>query len=263
MMTPGGPGWNDPPSLSYETHTQTTSRRNLLTKRVGLPNLTVPNEPVVASPVNKDALPPSCKKDLPPPPKLKPESTIQNESTSPSADQSKATENTVKFLNPATDNTNEKSLASSSGEDQAVSQMPTVEGVTIFDPSGRMDKDDEAEQVKKAEDDAKQCDIESVNVDIVVELKKLAECCHDNEIITAQVKNAIIKKVAILEKQINESKLSDPVLKKVEAMTKFLVLKKYDSAWDTHLALVCDHSSSVMQWMAGVRKLISEAKNLK
>ena len=42
MMTPGGQGWNDPPSLSYETHSQTTSRRNLLTKRIGLPDLKLP-----------------------------------------------------------------------------------------------------------------------------------------------------------------------------------------------------------------------------
>lgn len=263
MMTPGGPGWNDPPSLSYETHTQTTSRRNLLTKRVGLPSLTLPSESAVSSYLNKDSPPPTEKKQLLPPPKMKFKTTLQTEDVSIPSDRPRATEKSLVFLNPATISTDGESLAEpSSGEEQAVSHMSAAEGVTILNPSGKMDKDGETDCVKKAEDDLKECDIESVNVDIATDLKNLAEYCYRHKVITDQVKITVIKKIAILEKQINENKLPDPVLKKVETLTKFLVLKKYDNAWDVHLSLVCDHSSSVMQWIVGVKKLISEAKNL-
>ena len=34
MMKPGGTGWNDPPKLSHQVHTETKSRKNLLNKRV-------------------------------------------------------------------------------------------------------------------------------------------------------------------------------------------------------------------------------------
>ena len=34
MMKPGGSGWNDPPLLSHQVHSETKSRRNLLNKRV-------------------------------------------------------------------------------------------------------------------------------------------------------------------------------------------------------------------------------------
>lgn len=33
-MQAGGPGWNDPPNLTYKTHTETGARRNVLNKRV-------------------------------------------------------------------------------------------------------------------------------------------------------------------------------------------------------------------------------------
>jgi len=33
-MQPGGPGWNDPPKLSFKVHDETKCRRNLLNKRV-------------------------------------------------------------------------------------------------------------------------------------------------------------------------------------------------------------------------------------
>lgn len=259
MITPGGPGWNDPPSLSYETHTQTTSRRNLLTKRVGLPSLTVPNEPTVSQPHDKGFLPPTATKDLPPPPKMK----TQVENTSPASSPPKTSEKKVESLNPAATNTVEKFLTPFGGENKAASHGLKNEGVTIFNPSEVENKEGETDKVTKVEDELNRCDIESLNVDVIPDLKKLAERCHDNEIISTSVKNTIFKKIAILEKQINDKKLPDPVLKKVETLTKFLILEKYDKAWDIHLALVCDHSSSVMQWMAGVKKLITEAKKLK
>lgn len=47
-MEAGGPGWNDPPNLSYSTKSQT--RRNMLTKRVGATDLNV-------SPAKSDCAP--------------------------------------------------------------------------------------------------------------------------------------------------------------------------------------------------------------
>jgi len=34
MLKPGGPGWNDPPKLTHQVHSETKNRRNLLNKRV-------------------------------------------------------------------------------------------------------------------------------------------------------------------------------------------------------------------------------------
>ena len=50
MMKPGGPGWNDPPQLSHQVHSETKTRRNFLNKRVayldGSKTKVLPGEPL-------------------------------------------------------------------------------------------------------------------------------------------------------------------------------------------------------------------------
>ena len=67
MMKPGGTGWNDPPQLSHQVHSETKSRRNLLNKRVAY----LDNSPVNIS--NNSALMP----DVPPPMDVVPVTKIE------------------------------------------------------------------------------------------------------------------------------------------------------------------------------------------
>lgn len=55
MMKPGGSGWNDPPQILHQVHSETKSRRNLLNKRVAYLDHSKPNN---SNPVLSSSLPP-------------------------------------------------------------------------------------------------------------------------------------------------------------------------------------------------------------
>lgn len=244
-MNPGGPGWNDPPSLSYETHTQTSSRRNLLTKRVGLPDLKVPGDRELAS--SKNAEPAHFKKDLPPPKMKTCRSSVQAIDRNTSSDQLKSKQGNagVSICNPNEGNTDELSTS----------------GVVMFNPMSGSPETRNDVKLEPTESDLA-ADLASMKIDVVTELRSIAQKCQDEKLYSNQLNETILKKLAILESQILHDKLSDVVFEKVVVLTKYLILRRYDDAWNIHLTLVCDHSSSVMQWMVGVKKLISEAKKL-
>jgi len=64
MDSPGGSGWNDPPSLSYKLHSGVHSRRNILNKRVSYLNHSpLPSD----SPGNNSSMPPSSPPQTLPP----------------------------------------------------------------------------------------------------------------------------------------------------------------------------------------------------
>ena len=73
MMQPGGPGWNDPPKLSHQVHSETKTRRNLLNQRVAyLGHTSTPSE-------KTEILSPNA----PPPTEIRPKENVGREITLP------------------------------------------------------------------------------------------------------------------------------------------------------------------------------------
>lgn len=65
-MQSGGPGWNDPPNLTYKVHSETTSRRHVLNKRVSYLDHP-PSELKPETALNPNLPPPRLNPNLPPP----------------------------------------------------------------------------------------------------------------------------------------------------------------------------------------------------
>ena len=249
-MNPGGPGWNDPPSLSYETHSQTTGRRNLLTKRVGLPDLKMPSakssletqntENKTLTQLDGSLLPPQISGPPPDDTKLQKSSELTNKTKI--ANQNEESNTMPTMFNPI------------SSENLATNPTPA-----IFSPIEGAETTNE--ELKKSEE-MENVDLETMDIDVVTELKNIVEKCEKENIFSKHVGLTILKKIDIFEKQLNDNKLPNIVKEKMDLLTKYVMLKKYSEAWDIHVALMCDHSSSVMQWMVGIKKLVSEAKKL-
>lgn len=225
-MNPGGPGWNDPPSLSYQTHTQTTSRRNILNKRIGLPDLKVPDKSVSNAVLTG---PPPLGGEYPP-------------AVRPSHS---------KVINTTLVPTCEDGLF------KAKSREP----VKIFNPF-ETPKSQDSENIESNIEETEENETEILDIDIVKELKLVVRNCEDSEIFPEQVSVMIKKKLDIISYQLQEGVLSVIVKQKMAKLTHYLMTGRHSKAWEVHVELMCDHPSSVVQWMAGVKRLISEAKKL-
>lgn len=271
-MNPGGPGWNDPPKLSYEIHAHTTSRKNLLTKRVGLQDLKIPlgsdikNKNVASS---DPSLPP-CNPVVDERGKKGISDLLSKESLPPggcegaSSPPSRPTQSAAPlgFDQIVLENSNERISEKFLDPTNIYSVSPSLSIPTVLNPLGHPpdSNDKEVVQINQKEDVNDQDDIDADNLDVIRELKLIIERCEAAKIFSKPVGGNILKKIEILERKLND--LPIEVRSRMISLTKFLMMKKYDKAWDVHVSLMCDYSSVVIQWMVGVKRLISEAKKL-
>ncbi|XP_002131049.2 steroid receptor RNA activator 1-like [Ciona intestinalis] len=98
------------------------------------------------------------------------------------------------------------------------------------------------------------------SVDIVGEMLKLTQICEEQ--CTTSGAQDIRKKLELLQNNIDAGNVSKDVIIKMEILTKGLLGHNYQQAWDIHVELMCNHVSEVRHWMVGVKRLISELRNL-
>nr|XP_002131049.1 steroid receptor RNA activator 1-like [Ciona intestinalis] len=98
-------------------------------------------------------------------------------------------------------------------------------------------------------------------VDIVGELLNLTQICEEQ--CTTSGAQDIRKKLELLQNSMDAGDVSKDVVTKMEMLTKELLGHNYQQAWNIHVELMCNHVSEVRNWMVGVKRLISELRNLK
>ncbi|XP_041657538.1 steroid receptor RNA activator 1 isoform X2 [Cheilinus undulatus] len=87
----------------------------------------------------------------------------------------------------------------------------------------------------------------------------LAAC---RETVKVQVCNDVAKRLRLLEDSWRSGRLSLPVKRRMDCLSKELHSARWDSADDIHRSLMVDHVTEVSQWMVGVKRLIAETRNL-
>ncbi|XP_028278319.1 steroid receptor RNA activator 1 [Parambassis ranga] len=99
------------------------------------------------------------------------------------------------------------------------------------------------------------------DVDVVVGVlnRALAACRHA---IKDQVCNDVAKRLCLLKDSWTSGRLSLPVRRRMDTLSKELQLGHWDSADEIHRSLMVDHVTEVSQWMVGVKRLIAETRNL-
>lgn len=110
------------------------------------------------------------------------------------------------------------------------------------------------------EADTSQSESEPDVADVALVLSRaLAACRHTA---TAQVCNDVAKRLRLLEDSWRAGKLSLPVRRRMDALSRELCSGHWDTADEIHRSLMVDHVTEVSQWMVGVKRLIAETRKL-
>lgn len=110
------------------------------------------------------------------------------------------------------------------------------------------------------EADSSQSEREPDVEDVVSALSRaLAACRHS---VKEQVCNDVAKRLRLLEDSWTAGRLSLPVRRRMDILSKELQSGHWDSADEIHRSLMVDHVTEVSQWMVGVKRLIAETRNL-
>jgi len=168
-------GWNDPPTLSYDRHHNTTKRKNNLNQYV------------------QHAL---------------------NEGETPQT------------------------------KHQAVSDIELLKSKSTKQDEG-VEKTVETEETKKEEEE---------KLDWIQVLTNLSEKC------SAATSKTVLKKLQVAGKMQKEGKFGGKLEAAMSKMAGKLRDCEFEEAGKMHVAIMCDHTAEVRQWMIGVKKLMEELK---
>ncbi|XP_035481760.1 steroid receptor RNA activator 1 isoform X2 [Scophthalmus maximus] len=95
---------------------------------------------------------------------------------------------------------------------------------------------------------------------VVLVLKRALAACRRT--VRDQVCNDVEKRLRLLEDGWRSGRLSLPVRRRMDALAQELQACHWDTADEIHRSLMVDHVTEVSQWMVGVKRLISETRNL-
>ncbi|RVE63404.1 hypothetical protein OJAV_G00136150 [Oryzias javanicus] len=99
------------------------------------------------------------------------------------------------------------------------------------------------------------------NLELVMSvLKRALQACRAS--VTDYVCNEVEKRLRLLEDCWRSGKLSFPVRRRMEVLTREVQMGHWSSADEVHRSLMVDHVTEVSQWMVGVKRLIAETQNL-
>ncbi|XP_068435786.1 steroid receptor RNA activator 1 [Clinocottus analis] len=95
---------------------------------------------------------------------------------------------------------------------------------------------------------------------VVLVLNRALDACRST--VKDQVCSDVAKRLRLLEDSWRSGRLSLPVRRRMDTLSRELQSGHWDSADDVHRSLMVDHVTEVSQWMVGVKRLIAETRNL-